>query len=222
MISRCLFPSSVLKQKAGPEYEHRGCATKAKLARQTLSNLNEAGYGELQTSSAERILDNRPNRDQGIPPLELLYHGFGRFYDDLKEAKRNAGILDTDIDLKRHVDNLAGRTCELGSEIEQRAVPLQSLKSALGIGNEVFFIALAPAIPVLGSVTTSLPLLVARGSSSIMDGLHIWLSTKWHQTLSNLPRTQTLQTVYSLADEFQPLASSLEVRVKVLAYGDSS
>ena len=38
-------------------------------------------YKSLQGDSRQKILDDRPYPDKDIPPVVLLYHGFGLFYD---------------------------------------------------------------------------------------------------------------------------------------------
>jgi len=38
-------------------------------------------YKSLQGDSRQKILDDRPSPDKDIPPVVLLYHGFGLFYD---------------------------------------------------------------------------------------------------------------------------------------------
>ena len=38
-------------------------------------------YKSLQGDSRQKILDNRPSPDKDIPPVVLLYHSFGLFYD---------------------------------------------------------------------------------------------------------------------------------------------
>ena len=35
----------------------------------------------MQGDSHQKILDNQPSSDKDIPPVVLLYHGFGLFYD---------------------------------------------------------------------------------------------------------------------------------------------
>jgi hypothetical protein len=52
-------------------------------------------YKKLQKNSKQRILDNRPSADRFIPPISLLYDGFGAFDDVLqgKPADRENKIL---------------------------------------------------------------------------------------------------------------------------------
>lgn len=51
-----------------------------KLVNETPSIVSE-DYRALQMQPKERILDDRPRRDSFVPPLSLLYDGFGLFHD---------------------------------------------------------------------------------------------------------------------------------------------
>jgi len=51
------------------------------------SNLNTfSTYQDLQLDPEQKILDDFPRPDLNIPPLALLYNGFGRFYDHITSA----------------------------------------------------------------------------------------------------------------------------------------
>jgi hypothetical protein len=77
-----------------------------KLATTRPSTLNEASkYAELQGNQKERILDDCPEPDADIPPLALLYAGFGRFFDFVRRAANEPSTF-FDSDLKDQVDKL--------------------------------------------------------------------------------------------------------------------
>ncbi len=57
-------------------------------------------YAEMQKDKKQKILDDCPVPDKGIPPLSLLYHGFGRFLDFMRSVAKkpstffNPGLRD--------------------------------------------------------------------------------------------------------------------------------
>lgn len=109
-----------------------------KLATATPSSLNASEtYETLQKESHQKVLDDRPDRDEGIPPLSLLYSGFGRFEDDFKAALDNPSTLRGEPDLKRLVYTLGSKMRGLGLEIGKSDATLESLQEALGIGGRV-------------------------------------------------------------------------------------
>ena len=69
-------------------------------------------YEALQESQQERILDDCPLPDTDLPPLPLLYDGFGEFHDTVENP--DANLLETD--LMNEVDQLADAMCKLGYE----------------------------------------------------------------------------------------------------------
>ncbi|KAJ3510166.1 hypothetical protein NLJ89_g4834 [Agrocybe chaxingu] len=57
-------------------------AKKAKLISKSPSEMSKpVNYEAMQKSQLERILDDRPTPDEGLPPVPLLYSGFGHFLD---------------------------------------------------------------------------------------------------------------------------------------------
>jgi hypothetical protein len=83
------------------------------LARLEPSKANDAStYEKLQESKRERILDDCPQPDTDIPPLPLLYFGFGEFHDAVENP--SADLLDADM--MNEVDQLANAMCQLGYE----------------------------------------------------------------------------------------------------------
>ena len=81
-----------------------------KLATQQPNNFNDFNtYSSLQKDEEERILNNRPKHDIDIPPLPLLYRGFGIFSDSIK-----SGTISDSI--KGDVDKLVQASCDISSE----------------------------------------------------------------------------------------------------------
>ncbi|KAJ2936627.1 hypothetical protein H1R20_g456, partial [Candolleomyces eurysporus] len=78
-------PSASLKRAASiSQYER---LKKAKLAVEAPSALaKDDEYKIMQGNSVERVLDDRPKPDLNIPPIALLYSGFGEFQDTFKSS----------------------------------------------------------------------------------------------------------------------------------------
>ena len=74
------------------------------------SDLNAyEAYLEVQKIEEERILNNRPKHDVDIPPLPLLYRGFGFFSDSIKSSTISDSI-------KGDVDKPVQALCDISSE----------------------------------------------------------------------------------------------------------
>ena len=83
------------------------------MARLEPSRANDPSfYEKLQESRDERILDDCPKPDTDIPPLPLLYIGFGEFHDAVEIPPDD--LLETR--LMDEVDQLVNAMCELGYE----------------------------------------------------------------------------------------------------------
>ena len=96
------------------------------------SKLNSyKAYSELQNDKDEKILNNRPKQDADIPPLALLYRGFGLFSDSIK-----SGIVSGSI--KGDVDKLVQAVCEIGSEGEKQGATRGLLHKILFPGGVPF------------------------------------------------------------------------------------
>ena len=93
------------------------CVKTSKLARIEPSRANDPSiYEDLQGSQQERILDDCPSLDTDIPPLPLLYQGFGEFQDIFNNP--NAKLPSPD--LRDEVDKLVIAARQLGYEKELR------------------------------------------------------------------------------------------------------
>jgi len=97
------------------------------------SEANDAStYEGLQASQQERILDDCPKPDIGIPPFPLLYAGFGEFHDIVTNSSANPlGPLATN--LMDRVDELADDMCSLGHEKERQAVAERYLEEIFSL-----------------------------------------------------------------------------------------
>jgi hypothetical protein len=64
-------------------------------------------YQDLQQNTCDRILDDRPGPDLGIPPISLLFPGFGHFLDIVDGHDNVPGLTDVNIaELQVAVDSL--------------------------------------------------------------------------------------------------------------------
>jgi Crinkler effector protein N-terminal domain len=85
-------------------------------------------YEPLQNLSTERILDDRPEPDLDIPPIPLLYDGFGHFLDIMDGRTDIPGLNLVDMrKLQAGVDKLAHRMCLFYThedERRDRALPI--------------------------------------------------------------------------------------------------
>jgi hypothetical protein len=67
-------------------------------------------YQDLQQNTRERILDDRPGPDHGIPPISFLYPGFGHFLDIVDGHDNVPGLTDVNIaELQMAVDGLVAK-----------------------------------------------------------------------------------------------------------------
>lgn len=71
-------------------------ARSSKLARLWPSEANDPSkYQSLQENQQERILDDCSRPDIDIPPLPLIYRGFGVFHDMVENPSANPPEMDT-------------------------------------------------------------------------------------------------------------------------------
>ena len=119
-----MFPTKLIgvsaqvsaKRKPEPEDTYLQRLKSRKLASTMPHTLNKPSvYASLQKSEAERILDDCPAPNTVIPPLVLLYRGFGQFIDSTRRAAIEPGTFsDPQIsDLKEDVDKLMDAMCEV-------------------------------------------------------------------------------------------------------------
>ncbi|KAF8333626.1 uncharacterized protein EI90DRAFT_3015465 [Cantharellus anzutake] len=109
-------------------------ARKSKLARTAPSSISkQPEYGSLQRMPNERILDDRPTLDS-IPPVSLLYHGFGRFWDLFSSYP---ALLNKDLqNIELAVDSFAEKMTELYPDEAMRKIEgLRTLNGILSLRN---------------------------------------------------------------------------------------
>jgi hypothetical protein len=71
----------------------------------------------LQESSQDRILDDCPGPDSDLPPLPLLYSGFGEFHDFISNSAEYPDAFSKEAE----IDELVDAMCYLGYEKDKRA-----------------------------------------------------------------------------------------------------
>jgi hypothetical protein len=105
--------SQIAKRRRELEDDYLEGAKLSKLARLEPSKaIDTLTYENLQESQDERILDDCPKPDIDIPPLPLLYLGFGEFRDAFDNPSTNL----PETRLMNEVDQLVDTTCNLGYE----------------------------------------------------------------------------------------------------------
>jgi hypothetical protein len=86
-------------------------------------------YESNQNKPSEKIFDDRPVPDADIPPISLLYEGFGHFLDIMNGRDDVPGLDEVDVPkLQRAVDDLASKmTGYFDSEDDRRDAALPCL-----------------------------------------------------------------------------------------------
>ncbi|KIL58229.1 hypothetical protein M378DRAFT_181377 [Amanita muscaria Koide BX008] len=86
-------------------------------------------YQSLQEDPSEKIYDDRPTPDADIPPIPLLYEGFGHFLDIMNDHENVPGLADVDAqELRKEVDDLASKmTGSFSTEDDRRDEALACL-----------------------------------------------------------------------------------------------
>jgi hypothetical protein len=104
------FLSGTLEKRAAPEpadiFDRLKCAKVVTTAPSTTGKSDV--YKHLQHQPSEKILDDRPGPDPDIPPIPLLYDGFGHFLD-IMDARNDVPRLADVLKLRKEVDNLANK-----------------------------------------------------------------------------------------------------------------
>jgi len=73
-----------------------------------LETSKSSTYQNLQEDPSEKILDDRPQADAEIPPIPLLYDGFGHFLDIMDGRNDAPGLADVNVrELRDAVDDFA-------------------------------------------------------------------------------------------------------------------
>lgn len=89
-------------------------------------------YESLQKRPDEKILDDRPQED-GIPPISLLYDGFGQFLDIVAGVTDIKNLTDVKaVELQLAVDDFAVSICRFFKDEDKRR------EKGLDLLNEIF------------------------------------------------------------------------------------
>jgi hypothetical protein len=111
-------------------------------------------YQNNQNLPSVRILDDCPEQDADIPPVPLLYDGFGEFQDIIDGVTDVQGLSEVDMaELLKAVDDFAQKMCRFYENKDQRR------DVALPILNRIFSARSGTSNPALhasaiGSVRT--------------------------------------------------------------------
>ncbi|KAH9167048.1 hypothetical protein EDB89DRAFT_2127435 [Lactarius sanguifluus] len=140
---------------------------RTKVATQSPSSLARSqAYVDLQRDSRERILDDRPEPE--IPPIPLLYSGFGHFLDVMDGRRDVPGLADIKVaELQMAVDVLATEmTRFFEKELQRRDKGLEHL-------NDIFAARRGTPIPrisarAIGSIISDGHNVADNGTSSIV------------------------------------------------------
>lgn len=124
------------KRKPRDEYFER--FKSCKLANIMPNDLSEyPKYSELQKDQEEKILDNLPEPDLDIPPLPLLYRGFGHFLDSTSVAAIRSGTFSYP-EIDDDVDKLVKEVCRIEDEKDKKRIILGLLNRILFRGGKEF------------------------------------------------------------------------------------
>jgi hypothetical protein len=121
-----------LKRSLSEQSDLHSAFKHSKIATTTPSSLGASqNYQNLQQNSRERILDDRPEPDSGIPPISLLYPGFGHFLDILDGHDDVPGLDDVNIaELQIAVDDLTAKmTRFFEKEVFRMGAGLESINA---------------------------------------------------------------------------------------------
>ncbi|KAH9077692.1 hypothetical protein EDB83DRAFT_2548709 [Lactarius deliciosus] len=126
------LPGVVPQKRSVPQQEDvRSQFKRARIATEPPSSLAKSqAYVNIQRDSCERILDDRPEPDHQIPPIPLLYSGFGHFLDVMDSHDDVPGLADIKVaELQMAVDALATEmTRFFENELQRRDKGLEHLR----------------------------------------------------------------------------------------------
>ena len=145
-----LSPPSAMRQKralsnpSGGLHDRLKCTKFATTAPSDAAK--QAAHERLQQDPSEKILDDRPEPDLDIPPISLLYEGFGHFLDIMDGRGNVPGLADIDVrELHQAVDDLANTMTLFFAKEDDRRDP------ALPILNRIFSARKGTNIPMLAA-----------------------------------------------------------------------
>ena len=152
-----------------------------------------ATYERLQQDPSEKILDDRPEPDPDIPPIPLLYDGFGHFLDIMDARVDVPGLADVDVlELRKAVDDLACKMAGYFSKEDDRR------DAALPCLNRIFSARRGVNIPPLyasaiGSVRTD-----GHNTATHGAGTMVVEFKNWSTGISALPQIEVVGYVARL------------------------
>ena len=118
---RVFFVGTSAKRQSPTEtiFEH---LKRTKLATTSPSTAAQPSkYETNQNRPSEKILDDRPKQDADIPPVPLLYDGFGEFQDITDGVTDVPGLSEMDMgELYKAVDDFAQKMCQFYENEDRR------------------------------------------------------------------------------------------------------
>jgi hypothetical protein len=131
-------------------------------------------YRSLQRRPSQRILDDCPERDEDLPPVSLIYDGFGSFKDIFHGQVDVPGLSDIDLtQLQDRVDALADKMCRFYPlEDDRRDAAIPHLNSIFAARTGVTIPELLPA--AIGSARTDGHNVERHGAPGIVIEIRNW------------------------------------------------
>jgi hypothetical protein len=133
-------------------------------------------YVEIQEDPFERIFDDRPKPDADIPPIPLLYNGFGHFLDVMDGRDDVPGLADINAQrLHKAVDDLASMMIGyFKDENDRRDAALLRLDRIFSARTGVIIPSLRAT--AIGSVRSDGHNIAAHGVGAMVVELKNWIT----------------------------------------------
>jgi len=169
LLKSCFFLSGSGKRKPGEPAE--GVHDRLKRTKLATMAPSDAGkpslYLNLQNDPSEKILDDCPHPDADIPPIPLLYDGFGHFLDVMDGHDDVPGLADVEVwELQDAVDDFATKmTAYFGHEDERRGVGLKCLNRIFAARKAITIPPIAAA--AIGSIKSDGHNVAVHGSATM-------------------------------------------------------
>jgi len=144
-------------------------------------------YESLQQQTSEKILDDRPHPDLDIPPIPLLYHGFGHFLDIMDARDDVPGLADVDVpELRNAVDDLAREMTGYFSKEDDRR------DAALPCLNRIFLARRGINIPPLSAAAIGSVITDGHNTATHGAGTMAVEFKNWSTGVSSLPQIEVV------------------------------
>jgi len=144
-----------------------------------------AVYEQLQQEPSEKILDDRPEPDADIPPIPLLYEGFGHFLDIMDGRDNVPGLADVNVrELWEAVDDLASKMTRYFSNVDGRR------DAALPCLTRIFSARRATKIPPLHAAAISSIITNGHNTATHGAGTMVVEFKNWSTGVSALPQVE--------------------------------